>query len=141
MILAQYAAGGVAAQGVASGQPAARREDDGMARHPKAPRQAEADRDEAMRIARGTQRPGQTRAQTKLIARGIQKGIEQYKKQQSARARELDRKLGRARRQAAQEAVSEPPVVERVVVRRQHWLPWALLVLTWLASAAFWLLS
>ena len=36
----------------------------------------DAARDEAMRIARGIQRPGQTRAQTRLIAQGIQKGIE-----------------------------------------------------------------
>ena len=112
-----------------------------MPRRPKGTPQAGAERDEALRIARGTQRPGQTRAQTKLIARGIQKGIEQYKKQQGAKARELDRKLGRARRQAAQQADREPPVVERVVVRRQHWLPWVLLALTWLAVAAWWLLS
>ena len=51
-----------------------------------------------MRIARGIQRPAQTKQQTRLIAQGIQKGIEQYKKQQNTRARELDknRKKGQA---------------------------------------------
>jgi len=44
-----------------------------------------------MKIARGTQKPGQTKEQTKLISQGIKKGIDQYKKQQSARARELDK--------------------------------------------------
>ena len=32
-------------------------------------------KDDAMKIARGTQKPGQTKEQTKLIAEGIQKGI------------------------------------------------------------------
>ncbi|MGB5726381.1 MAG: DUF2956 family protein, partial [Thiogranum sp.] len=64
-----------------------------MTRHSKKHQLSETTPDEAMRIARGTQRPGQTKEQTKLVAQGIQKGIEQYKKQQSARARELDKKL------------------------------------------------
>ena len=46
--------------------------------------------DEAMKIARGRQLPGQTKEQTRLIAQGIQKGIEQYKKQHKARVRERD---------------------------------------------------
>ncbi len=37
---------------------------------------------EAMRIAKSTQKPGQTKEQTKLIAQGIEKGIAQFKKQQ-----------------------------------------------------------
>ncbi|HAJ92506.1 MAG TPA: DUF2956 domain-containing protein, partial [Gammaproteobacteria bacterium] len=48
-----------------------------MARYTKKHPPSEASQDEAMRIARGTQRPGQTKEQTKLIAQGIQKGIEQ----------------------------------------------------------------
>lgn len=42
-------------------------------------------RDEAMKIARGTQRPGQTKEQTRLIAQGIQKGIDQYKSSRKPR--------------------------------------------------------
>ncbi|MEF1163713.1 DUF2956 family protein, partial [Vibrio parahaemolyticus] len=34
---------------------------------------------EAMKIAKATQKPGQTKEQTKLIAQGIEKGIAQYK--------------------------------------------------------------
>ena len=93
--------------------------------------------DEAMRIARGTQRPGQTKEQTKLIAQGIQKGIEQYKKQQNAKARELDKKLKKANQQVTPSDSREVEVQERVVYR-QRWLPWVLLVLTWLAVAAYW---
>jgi hypothetical protein len=87
-----------------------------------------------MRIARGTQRPGQTKEQTKLIAQGIQKGIEQYKKRQSTKARELDKKLKKVNQQLASSEAHEVEVKESVVYR-QHWLPWVLLVVSWLAIA------
>lgn len=108
-----------------------------MAKRSKKHQQSDANHDEAMRIARGRQRPGQTREQTKQIAQGIQKGIEQYKKQQSARARELDRKLKKVDQQAVSPEVGEVEVQEKVIYR-QHGLPWVLLVLSWLAMAAWW---
>jgi len=108
-----------------------------MAKYPKKHQLAEATQDEAMRIARGTQRPGQNKEQTKLIAQGIQKGIEQYKKQQSTRARELDKKLKKVNQQLASPEAREVEVQERQVYR-QHWLPWVLLVISWLAMAAYW---
>ena len=49
---------------------------------------AQAIKDEAERIARATQSPGQTKSETKRIAQGIAKGIETYKKQEKAKARE-----------------------------------------------------
>ena len=107
-----------------------------MAKRPKNHQQTDATRDEAVRIARGRQRPGQTKEQTKLIAQGIQEGIKQYKKQQSARGRELDRKLKKVKQQTASPAEHEIEVQEKVVYR-QHWLPWVLLVLSWLAMAAY----
>ena len=91
-----------------------------------------------MRIARGTQRPGQTKEQTKQIAQGIRKGIEQYKKQQSAKARELDKKLKKVKQQLAAPEERETEIREKVVYK-QHWLPWVLLVVSWLAMAAYWL--
>jgi hypothetical protein len=105
-----------------------------MARHPKRHPPTEATHDEALRIARGTQRPGQTKEQTRLIAQGIQKGIEQYKKQQSARARELDKNLKKVKQQFASPETHEIEVRENVVYR-QHWLPWVLLALSWIAMA------
>jgi sensor domain CHASE-containing protein len=94
-------------------------------------------RSEAMRIARGTQRPGQTKEQTKLIAQGIQKGIEQYRTQQNAKAREQDRKR---RKSSQQVTASKAPMsnVHEKITYRQHWLPWVLLIITWLAIAAYW---
>lgn len=91
---------------------------------------------EALQIAKGSQRPGQTKEQTRLIAHGIQKGIEQYKKQQKAKARELDKRLKTVRLKAA--PVSEAEAQERIVYR-QHWMPWSLLVVTWL-GVGFYLL-
>ena len=52
-----------------------------MARYSKKNNISEQTKDEALKIARGTQKPGQAKEQTKLIAQGIQKGIEQYKKE------------------------------------------------------------
>jgi len=109
-----------------------------MANYSKKHQLSEASQDEAMRIARGTQRPGQTKEQTKLIAQGIQKGIEQYKKQHSLKARELDKKLKKVNQQLASPEARELEVQEQTVYR-QHWLPWLLLVLSWLLMAAYWL--
>ena len=108
-----------------------------MVKYSKKHTLSEATRDEAMRIARGTQRPGQAKEQTKLIAQGIQKGIEQYKKQQNAKARELDKKLKRANQQVTPSDAHEIRIQERVVYK-QHWLPWVLLAITWLAMAVYW---
>ena len=110
-----------------------------MTKRPKNHQQTEATHDEAVRIARGRQRPGQTKEQTKLIAQGIQEGIKQYRKQQNARARELDKKLKKVKQQLASPEVHEIEVqVQEKVVYRQHWLPWAVLVLSWLAMVAYW---
>jgi len=109
-----------------------------MAKYSKKHQLSEASQDEAMRVARGTQRPGQTREQTKLIAQGIQKGIAQFKKQQNIKARELDKKRKKVNQQFSSPEAGKIEVQERVVYR-QHWLPWVLLVLSWLAMAAYWL--
>jgi hypothetical protein len=100
-------------------------------------RSTDSNHDEATRIARGTQRPGQTKEQTKLIAQGIQKGIEQYKKQQSAKARKLDKKHKKTKQKVTASDVPDIKIQERIVYR-QHWLPWSLLVLTWLVVAVYW---
>ncbi|UXI00626.1 DUF2956 domain-containing protein [Photobacterium sp. TY1-4] len=100
---------------------------------------------EAMQIARATQKPGQTKEQTKLIAQGIQKGIEQYKKQQKAKARERDklRKKQSKERQPAQpeQDGSQHDTSGQTVIRKQHWLPWLLLMASWCGFAAYLLQS
>lgn len=111
-----------------------------MARYSGKKKMSEETREEGMRIAQSTQRPGQTKEQTKLIAQGIQRGIDLYKKQQKAKARELDRKLKQVERserastptteEAGTNEISDPP-------QRTSWLPWILLALTWLGIGAY----
>jgi hypothetical protein len=101
---------------------------------------------EALKIAKATQRPGQTKEQTKLIAQGIEKGIALYKKQQKEKARELSRKLKKASSQqqhSAEPEDQEMEIVERIAYR-QHWLPWLpwlLLALSWLGWGVYFFVS
>ena len=97
--------------------------------------------EEAYKIALGIQRPGQTKEQTKLIAQGITKGIDLYKKQQKSRAREQDklRKKSLKERELGTNTNSEED--DPGIIYRQHWLPWALLLLTWVGLASYFLLK
>ncbi|MGZ8144033.1 MAG: DUF2956 domain-containing protein [Methylosarcina sp.] len=94
--------------------------------------------EEALKIAKATQRPAQTKEQTRLIAQGIQKGIELYKKQQKEKARDLNRRLRKTTRQKEPSAEdSDSGEIIETIVYRQHWLPWLLLVLTWLGLGIY----
>lgn len=90
--------------------------------------------EDSLKIAKATQRPGQTKEQTKLIAQGIQKGIEHYKKQQKEKSRELNKKLKKVSSQLNQRselsALNEN-LIQRDIVYQQHALPWVLLVVSW----------
>lgn len=92
---------------------------------------------EALKIANATQRPGQTKEQTKLIAQGIEKGISLYKKQQKERARESSRKLKKASSEPQDSTGTEDHEMTERIVYRQHWLPWLLLILSWLGWGAY----
>jgi len=95
--------------------------------------------DEALKISKGTQRPTQTKKQTKLIAQGIQKGIDLYKKQQKEKARELSKKLKKTARQKELSVESDDNEVQEYIIYRQHWLPWLLLVMTWVSIGIYFL--
>ncbi len=107
-----------------------------MAKYSKKHRLAEKSKDDSLKIARGTQKPGQTKEQTKLIAQGIQKGIQIYKKKQSEKTRELDKKLNKVSALRASQETSTEQVVEPVVVKGKL-LPWVLLVLSWLCFLVY----
>ena len=96
---------------------------------------------EAMKVARANQKPGQTKEQTQLIAQGIQKGIDEYKKQMKARAREASRqkKLQAKAKQPQQGEHEEESEIDVIEVSRQHPLPWVLLVLSWLVFGCAWI--
>ena len=107
-----------------------------MSKYSKKNRASDKTKDDAMNIARGTQRPGQTKEQTKLIAQGIKKGIDQYKKQQNVKARELDKRLKKATVNSLANKSSTDNTLEPVVVK-SNYLPWGLLVISWLGFAAY----
>ncbi|MBE0471927.1 MAG: DUF2956 domain-containing protein [Methyloprofundus sp.] len=113
-----------------------------MSRYSKNTQASPQTQEESLKMAKATQRPGQTKEQTKLIAQGIQKGIELYKKQQKERARELNRKLKKVSGQLNQlnESEAEEGQIYQQYIYRQHWLPWFLLLVSWLGFAAFALL-
>ena len=96
---------------------------------------------EAMKVARANQKPGQTKEQTQLIAQGIQRGIDEYKKQMKARAREASRqkKLQARAKQPQQGEHEEESEIDVIEVSRQHPLPWVLLVLSWLVFGCAWI--
>ena len=115
-----------------------------MARYSGKKQISEQTRSEALTLAKGTQKPGQTKAQTKLIAQGIERGIDLYKKEQKEKARSLARLQRDKGRQAGQMQTTpdmEPdePVPESA--RRQSWLPWLLLALTWAGIGVYWILG
>ena len=88
-----------------------------------------------MQIAKGTQRPGQTKEQTKLIAQGIQKGIDQYKKQYKIKARELDKQLKKVAAQQMENKQGAADSVE-VIKYRQSLVPWLILIASWAGFVA-----
>ncbi|TKB51114.1 DUF2956 domain-containing protein [Ferrimonas sediminicola] len=91
---------------------------------------------EAERIARSTQKPGQTKEQTRLIAKGIEKGIAEYKKREKAKARERDK--ARKRQIRAKTSVENSPAAEAESTHSAHPpLPWILLALSWAGFAAY----
>lgn len=109
-----------------------------MTRYTKKPAISEQTREEAMKIARGTQKPGQTREQTKLIAQGIQKGIDHYKKQQKSKARELNKKIKQVSKKNDHEEENPAQQSDQLQKFYAARLPWFLLILSWIAFAICW---
>jgi hypothetical protein len=94
-------------------------------------------KNKALRVAKATQKPGQTKEQTKLIALGIEKGIAEYKKQQKSQAREKDkaRKQEIKAKSRDSEQTNEVQIVDSN--SNSSKLPWVLLLLSWAGFAAY----
>jgi len=90
--------------------------------------------EKAMKVAKGTQRPNQTKEQTKLIAQGIEKGIAEYKKQQNKKSRERDK----MRKNDLKVKIKQPETIE-VSRPKANPLSWILLVLSWLGFITWYL--
>ena len=92
--------------------------------------------DEALLIAKKTQKPGQTKEQTRLIALGIQKGIAEYKKSAKAKHRQADKAQKKIQKQKqldkqSAETVDVPPTSNNKP------LAWILLVSSWALFAGY----
>jgi hypothetical protein len=90
---------------------------------------------QAMKMAKGTQKIGQTKEQTKLVAQGIEKGIAEYKKQQGKKLREIDKQ--RKQKIKQRESESAEIVEEAPINNHMRPLPWILLVSSWLGFIAY----
>lgn len=90
---------------------------------------------QALKIAKGRQKEGQTKEQTKLIAQGIQKGVAEYKKQHGIKLRKIDKQRKQTIRQ--RENQSPESVQEVVNDSRLKYLPWVLLSLSWVGFIAY----
>ncbi len=111
-----------------------------MSKNAKKNNVSEKTKEDALKIARGTQKPGQIKEQTKLIAKGIEKGIEQYKKKHKEKTRELDKQLNKLK--------SSKTVIESSTVNKNESvvsegnasskkLPWLLLVFSWICFVVY----
>lgn len=89
---------------------------------------SEETQNEAMAIAKKTQKPGQTKEQTKLITQGIQKGIAEYKKTAKNKLRQAD-KAKKKKQPQSQTSVenNEPSQAQSSNAK----LPWGLLIISW----------
>lgn len=95
---------------------------------------------EAMKIAKATQKPGQTKEQTKLVAQGIEKGIALYKKQQKEKKRQADKAQKKQKRAKSSEPAANHVSVESddtASTPRSCVLPWALLAISWVGFIAY----
>ena len=110
-----------------------------MARYSKKNNSSEQTKEDALSIARGTQKPGQSKEQTKLIAQGIQKGIDQYKKRNKEKARDLDKKLNKLKSVDIANELSSKET-NQTEINKSNKLPWVLLLVSWLCFSAYVLL-
>lgn len=92
--------------------------------------------DQAVKVAKAIQKPGQTKEQTKLIAQGIEKGIAEYKKQQSRKNRERDK--AKKQELKAKAEIIDVEITDKVSDKHGNAiLPWSLLGLSWFGFIIF----
>lgn len=95
---------------------------------------------EAMKIAKATQKPGQTKEQTRLVAQGIEKGIALYKKQQKEKNRQADKakkKQQKVKQQAVANEATEEEKTTEVQNTKSPALAWGLLAASWVAFGLY----
>ena len=95
--------------------------------------------DEALAVAKKTNKPGQKKEQTQLIALGIQKGIAEYKKMAKIKQREADKASKKNKNKETSTAQQLPPEV--IIKPQNKRLPWFLLAFSWIAFAGYFIIA
>jgi len=90
--------------------------------------------EEALVVAKKTQKPGQTKEQTRLIAQGIQKGIAEYKKMAKSKHRQADK--AKKKKQPENNTIESDSESENKT-ENSKLTPWVLLLLSWIGFAAY----
>lgn len=115
---------------------------------------SEQTKSEAIKVAKGIQKPGQTKEQTRLISQGIEKGITLYKQQQKAKTREIDKLKKQllvskqeqqkvsAKNQSALNTQNTANNAKKVAEKKERhlfmtYLPWGLLTISWAGFISF----
>jgi len=89
---------------------------------------------EALKVAKSTQKPNQTKEQTKLIAQGIEKGIAEYKKLRNKKSRESDKAKKALLKEKNNLVTQSENNTEntKAKISNSPNLPWLLLAVSWL---------
>lgn len=93
--------------------------------------------DEALAIAKKTQKPGQSKEQTRIIAQGIQKGIAEYKKTAKAKQRQADKAQKKQQKQKQSQQSQSQVVTAGPAETKSSPLAWGLLVGSWFIFALY----
>lgn len=90
---------------------------------------------QATKIVRNLNLVADNKDQGRAITKGVQRGIEAFLRQQSEKARILDKKSKELAKLESSLTVAEPDEVEIRLpekFRLVQWIPWGLLILSWL---------
>lgn len=93
----------------------------------------------ALAIVEDVSKPSFTKQQRKDVQQAIEQGIERYKRQHKAKARDFDKALKNQRKQE-QRLQEDEEITTPTRYEFKTLIPWGLLLISWLAFAAFVLL-
>lgn len=91
----------------------------------------------ALAIVNDVSKPSFNKQQRKDVQQAIEQGIERYKRQHKAKARDFDKALKNQRKQEQRLQVEDDVSIVSGSDTLKTVLPWGLLLLSWLAFAAF----
>lgn len=96
---------------------------------------------EAAKIVRTLNISGDNRAETQRIVVGVQRGVEYHLKHQSAKARALDKKAKKLNQVDNNSDAGVPATTASNQKPSPAFLPWGLLVLSWVGFVSYLLLE